>query len=68
MSIVIDPDCEVREATDAEKQAAARREEIARETHAMHQAFIALQPLGFNARKRVLRWLADALPDIEVPF
>jgi hypothetical protein len=59
---------EAREATEAEK---AQRERVLasdEETRGMAAAFAALVPLGRNARKRALRWLADALEDIEVPF
>lgn len=38
------------------------------EARGMATAFAALVPLDRNARKRALRWLADALEDIEVPF
>lgn len=59
---------EYREATDAEK---AQRERVLasdEETRGMAAAFAALVPLDYNARKRALRWLAEALEDIEVPF
>jgi hypothetical protein len=49
-------------------EADTRRTEVKLETSGMHDAFAALQPLDRNARKRALRWLAEALEDIEVPF
>jgi hypothetical protein len=68
MPIVTDPDFEAREATPAEQEQARRVKDVREETSGMAGAFAALVPLGHNARKRVLRWLADALDDIEVPF
>lgn len=68
MPVFIDPECEAREVTDAEKARTERAVAISNETTAMHRAFIAIQPLDYNARKRTLRWLADALEDVEVPF
>ena len=68
MTAVIYPDREAREATEAEKARTERAVAIHEETDAMHRAFLALQRLDFNARKRVLRWLADSLDNVEVPF
>lgn len=68
MPAFIDPDYGVREATDAEK---AQRERVLasdEETRAMAMAFAMLVPLDYNARKRALRWLAEALENVEVPF
>lgn len=59
---------EMRNLSPADEYEAERRAAIAAETGAMREAFTALQPLDYNARKRVLRWLADALENIEVPF
>jgi hypothetical protein len=67
MPSITAPDRE-REATYAEKEQDERAKAVQRETAAMHTAFVALQPLDFPARKRVLRWLADALENSEVPF
>ncbi len=68
MPTAIDPDCGAREATEAEKAQAARIKDANQETRSMAIAFAALVPLGYNARKRTLRWLADALEDAEAPF
>lgn len=68
MPIFIDPDCDAREATPAEKWLRERAGEVQQETAAMHAAFVALHPLDGNAQRRVLRWLKDALENIEVPF
>jgi len=68
MTIFIDPDCEVRETTDAGKAQSERAGAVQQETAAMHASFVALQPLDYNARKRALRWLAEALENVEVPF
>jgi hypothetical protein len=57
-----------REATPAETERSRRLAAIADETGGMRCAFDALQPLDGHARKRALRWLAEALDDIEVPF
>jgi hypothetical protein len=58
--------------TDEEVKHAKAQDERARavhqETSAMHTAFVALQPLDRNAQKRAVRWLAEALEDVEVPF
>lgn len=64
----IDPDYEAREATAAEKAQRQRVLASDEETRGMATAFAALVPLDHNACKRALRWLADALDDIEVPF
>jgi hypothetical protein len=61
-----DPEPQTRNA--AGEYEAERRAAIAVETSAMRDAFAALQPLDNPARKRTLRWLADALENIEVPF
>jgi hypothetical protein len=63
----IDPDCEAHEATEADHRN-ERIKAVWREANAMHSAFIVLQPLDFNARRRALRWLRDALDNVEVPF
>ena len=68
MTIFIDPDCEARETADTGKARSERAEAVRQETAAMHASFTALQPLDYNARKRALRWLAEALENVEVPF
>lgn len=57
-----------REATPAEVERSRRIEAVRTETAGMATAFHALQPLDGNGRRRALRWLAEALDDIEVPF
>ncbi len=57
-----------REATHEEKAQRQRVLASDEETRGMAMAFAALVLLDRNARKRALRWLADALDDIEVPF
>ena len=59
---------EDREATPFEQEQARRVKCAGEETRGMATAFAALVTLDRNARKRALRWLADALEDIEVPF
>jgi hypothetical protein len=59
---------EVPVATEAEREQERRRQAVSTETSGMHAAFTALQPLDGHARRRALRWLAEALDDIEVPF
>lgn len=61
-------DEEAREATEAQRDQARRREAVLIETAGMHTAFNALQPLDHQSQRRALRWLADALENIEVPF
>ena len=68
MPIFIDPECEVREATEAEDERDSRAKAVADETNGMYAAFIALRSLDYNARKRALRWLTEALENCEVPF
>lgn len=55
-----------REATPAEVERSRRTEAVRAETAGMHAAFTAL--LDHEGRRRALRWLADALDNIEVPF
>lgn len=57
-----------RETTPFEQEQERRVKETDEETRGMAMAFAALVPLDRNARKRALRWLNDALEDIEVPF
>jgi hypothetical protein len=57
-----------RETTPFEQEQERRVKSADEETRGMAGAFAALVPLDRNARKRALRWLADALEDIEVPF
>jgi hypothetical protein len=57
-----------REATPAEVERSRRTEAVRAETAGMATAFNALQPLDHNGRRRALRWLAESLDDIEVPF
>lgn len=59
---------EVREPSPAEIEAIRRRDAVRVETAAMHTAFCALLPLDHEARCRALRWLGQALDNIEVPF
>jgi len=56
---------EIPSADELERE---RRDAIRIETSAMAAAFGDLQPLDYNARKRALRWLGDALENVEVPF
>jgi hypothetical protein len=59
---------EAREASPAEIERARRTEAVRAETAGLAIAFNALQPLDHEAQRRALRWLADALDNIEVPF
>ena len=59
-----DPDRETRDTTEEDERVKAADQE----TRGMAMAFAALMPLDRNARKRALRWLADALENVEVPF
>ncbi len=59
---------EHREATQAERQQHEQRAAVERETTGMHLAFNALQPLDYNARRRAIRWLQEALDNVEAPF
>ena len=61
-------DHEERSATPFEQEQQRRVKETDQETRSMAMAFAALVPLDRNARKRALRWLAEALEDIEAPF
>jgi 2-polyprenyl-6-methoxyphenol hydroxylase-like FAD-dependent oxidoreductase len=58
----------VREATPAERERQERRAAVVVETSAMATAFTALLPLDRPARKRALRWLTEALENVEPPF
>jgi hypothetical protein len=57
-----------REATPAEIEHTRRTEAVRAETAGMAIAFNALLPLDHQSQRRALRWLADALENIEVPF
>ncbi len=56
---------EISSADELERE---RRDEVRLETSAMASAFGVLQPLGYNARRRALRWLGEALENAEAPF
>jgi hypothetical protein len=59
---------ETRETTPFEQERERRVKSADGETRGMAMAFAALVPLDRNSRQRALRWLKDALEDIEVPF
>lgn len=54
--------------TPADIEGIRRRDAVRLETGGMAVAFNALLPLDHEARRRAIRWLTDALDNIEVPF
>ena len=56
------------EETRAAKQRDEQRRQVKTETNGMYEAYAALLPLDYNARRRALRWIGEALENAEPPF